>query len=76
MKHEYGKHNSVPPAKYTEEGIRWSDIVEHHTPSEVEQLEEWLTGQTIPVIDGVGGVFTWDYERWLAGIPNEGEHFD
>lgn len=41
-------------------------IRKHHTDREVENFGEWIYGQTVVGLpDGTGGIFIWDYERWL-----------
>lgn len=41
---------------------------------ERKQFTAWLEGQTCPLIEGIpmdeqDGYFSWDYERWKAGVP-------
>jgi len=41
---------------------------------ERESFFKWLTGQTLPMVDGVpleeqDFYFPWDYKRWKEGLP-------
>jgi len=41
--------------------------------SDVEGFGDWLTGQTMPMVEGDKTPFDWafigDYERFIAGLP-------
>ena len=46
--------------------IRWDDIEKHAPPEDLKKLEQWMEGQTMMVCDdGVGGVYTWDFDKWV-----------
>ena len=38
-------------------------------PGELERFKKWLNGQTLLDANGGTGVFPWDLERFLAGLP-------
>lgn len=43
-----------------------SEIKKKLTPEELVEFNEWLVGQTVPVLDtGEHGVYEHDFRRWL-----------
>ena len=47
--------------------IRWDDIEKHAPKKALEHLSHWMRGQTMLMCDdGVGGIYTWDFDRWVA----------
>ena len=41
-------------------------IEKFHSTEEVERFKTWMGGQTCGVLsDGTGGIYSWDYERWI-----------
>lgn len=58
----------VPNENGTPFAVRMEDIKATHTAKELRRFNSWLFGQTCPVLeDGSGGVYVWDYFRWLDG---------
>lgn len=62
---------AIPKKDYREEdGIMFVTkelIKKYHTPEEVEAFNKWFCGQTGMIAsDGSYGVYTYDYERWIA----------
>jgi len=54
------------------------DIKDHHTAKDWARFQEWITGQTCPMIGVKPAVYLSDYERWLeAGKPaQQGDDWD
>ena len=39
-------------------------------PEVIEDLEFWMRGQTVPVVDGVRfAAYPWDIQRWAKNLP-------
>lgn len=61
--------NRVPEADYVNVGgvkiVTWDQLKAAHTQEDYKRLIHWMDGQTC-IQDGL---YTWDYERWLAGLP-------
>jgi hypothetical protein len=49
-----------------ERHIAWKDIEEHAPKKEFADFCSFMRGQTMLVRDdGDGGVYTWDFDRWV-----------
>ncbi len=61
----------ILPAEFHQ--ARWPRIKQLRVAERVP-FRQWLTGQTMPLIDGVAmdeqdAYYPWDYERWKQGLP-------
>ena len=74
MQHRYGEHNYIPIEQYKSasgvgEYITNSLLENFHTADEVEQFQHWMAGQTCMAVNGETAIYSYDYERWLKGLP-------
>jgi hypothetical protein len=65
----------IPQSEYLREQdipyITSQLLKKYHTDAECKAFAKWFYGQTGIITEaGELGVYTWDYERWLAGLPN------
>lgn len=44
----------------------WEQIEFTLPKREYKQFCKWMSGQTCPI----GGVYTWDFDRWMKELPN------
>ena len=75
MQHRYGEHNYIPIEQYKTasgvgEYITRSLLENFHTSDEVERFDNWIKDQTGSVVNGEIAIYSYDYERWLKGLPN------
>ena len=54
-------------------GVSFETVRKWHTQEEFDKFSEWMNGQTMGVSDdGVGMIYTHDYERWVCqGMKTE-----
>lgn len=58
------------------EGYYLDDLKKCLPADKFKQFSEWFNGQTGAIHEGKLVVYKWDFDQWLAGLPDlDGGHY-